>query len=303
MNLINCCVCHEIFNDPRSLSCGHTFCYKCILSFCKSECPICRKVFLLSVGKSHPPNYVVCDIVDNEIRTAYEVPKQCTECNNQASYWCGDCKPPSVFCKLCCKKVHQYCSSTSHNIIPMIDKIRHLLSIIIDDETRRRNSIIGDEQRAYQWLESMQLTNLELNYISRELHESNDETSGDEREIITGEPNLVEQHEPDFTVITSRENDDETSDDENYNYIAPHEIQFHENIIEYAFDSTISHTSMILTSLNIAKYGTNIMGSGIFFDPNCAKYSTTSRVMNMYGLESCICNTLCSSNMCFPLEL
>eukprot|EP00026_Physarum_polycephalum_P001188 Phypoly_transcript_01189.p1 GENE.Phypoly_transcript_01189~~Phypoly_transcript_01189.p1 ORF type:complete len:520 (+),score=57.02 Phypoly_transcript_01189:1800-3359(+) len=39
-----CCVCHEIFKNPFSTMCGHSFCYDCIIEVIhrKGTCPLCR---------------------------------------------------------------------------------------------------------------------------------------------------------------------------------------------------------------------------------------------------------------------
>ncbi len=39
-----CSICFDVFNNPTSLSCGHTFCHKCIKTALemKEECPNCR---------------------------------------------------------------------------------------------------------------------------------------------------------------------------------------------------------------------------------------------------------------------
>ena len=43
-NLLQCSVCFEVFSQPISLPCGHTFCRGCLRSSIrtKSRCPLCR---------------------------------------------------------------------------------------------------------------------------------------------------------------------------------------------------------------------------------------------------------------------
>ncbi|OMJ85999.1 hypothetical protein SteCoe_12567 [Stentor coeruleus] len=45
---MDCIICFGIYEDPRILDCGHSFCYKCTVSMISNntiECPICRSVF------------------------------------------------------------------------------------------------------------------------------------------------------------------------------------------------------------------------------------------------------------------
>lgn len=45
---MDCIICFGIYEDPRILDCGHSFCYRCIVSMISNniiECPICRSVF------------------------------------------------------------------------------------------------------------------------------------------------------------------------------------------------------------------------------------------------------------------
>lgn len=46
-----CSVCNGLFNSPRTLACGHTFCTTCLVQWffrdrrpCSRSCPICREV-------------------------------------------------------------------------------------------------------------------------------------------------------------------------------------------------------------------------------------------------------------------
>lgn len=39
-----CSICHEVFEEPQRLICGHTFCYACIANwgFYNHKCPECK---------------------------------------------------------------------------------------------------------------------------------------------------------------------------------------------------------------------------------------------------------------------
>ena len=41
---LECAICMDIFDDPISLSCGHTFCRTCLCDMREKKCPLCNKV-------------------------------------------------------------------------------------------------------------------------------------------------------------------------------------------------------------------------------------------------------------------
>jgi len=55
-DMTECCICNEVFTDPRVLPCQHTFCLKCLLNYVKDKqpgddndlpCPLCRNEFTI----------------------------------------------------------------------------------------------------------------------------------------------------------------------------------------------------------------------------------------------------------------
>jgi len=51
-DMTECSICTEVFTDPRGLPCYHTFCLKCLQTYCEDKrsghrvpCPMCRKEF------------------------------------------------------------------------------------------------------------------------------------------------------------------------------------------------------------------------------------------------------------------
>ncbi|CAG9329807.1 unnamed protein product [Blepharisma stoltei] len=73
-----CSICSEPFYDPARLSCGHTFCKECILTWSQDNrtCPHCRKAFnKKTIGKDL---IAACFINDLEVA-----------CNNKGCSWSG----------------------------------------------------------------------------------------------------------------------------------------------------------------------------------------------------------------------
>ena len=58
--LLECSICLETFDDPRTLPCLHSFCKKCLENFVDGKrddelnCPVCRGKFTLNEGKDTP---------------------------------------------------------------------------------------------------------------------------------------------------------------------------------------------------------------------------------------------------------
>lgn len=56
-DITECPICSERFTDPISLPCIHTYCSKCINSYCSDKqpgdqmpCPVCRRKFSIPEG-------------------------------------------------------------------------------------------------------------------------------------------------------------------------------------------------------------------------------------------------------------
>ena len=66
MEDLTCAVCRELFNDPKVLRCGHSFCLDCVLLWLQSQpntgslpCPECRAETEVTNLESLPTNIVV----------------------------------------------------------------------------------------------------------------------------------------------------------------------------------------------------------------------------------------------------
>ena len=58
-SLLECSICLETFEDPRTLPCLHSFCKNCLENFVEGKrndelnCPVCRCNFTLNEGKDN----------------------------------------------------------------------------------------------------------------------------------------------------------------------------------------------------------------------------------------------------------
>jgi len=64
---LECTICQQLFLEPITTSCGHTFCKTCILrvSDYDNKCPLCRRVILVSPDCT--PNVVLMEIIQSHL--------------------------------------------------------------------------------------------------------------------------------------------------------------------------------------------------------------------------------------------
>ena len=114
MDDLKCGICLELFLDPRSLPCLHTFCRECIQRSLNEEkhslkCPVCRAEHELSVEEAElrlPVNqYALQELPLKRLQQQREDnggPHQlveCKSCGEQAVMvaWCYDCVAMIMF--------------------------------------------------------------------------------------------------------------------------------------------------------------------------------------------------------------
>jgi hypothetical protein len=90
-----CCICINLFEEPRLLPCGHSVCKNCLLSCRQNKCPLCRKYFL---KEQLVPNNSISEIINKLI-------VKCTYCgkNHEIGYKCKNIRY-EFYCKNCCYK-------------------------------------------------------------------------------------------------------------------------------------------------------------------------------------------------------
>ena len=122
---ITCSICSELFKEPKTLPCLHTFCRECIqasLDTCerimgRKTCPLCRSPLPKDGIASFPTNFTINRLIEifNTRRTGAI---KCDECEDSAVafMWCLDCE--KGLCKECFKphtklkspaKISQHC--------------------------------------------------------------------------------------------------------------------------------------------------------------------------------------------------
>ncbi|VDK88298.1 unnamed protein product [Litomosoides sigmodontis] len=90
-----CSICYAVYDEPKQLQCGHSFCTACIDRLCneteeKYTCPLCRAEF------TSPPvvNYSLKSLI-SRIKEKDAMVKCCHQCSKPAKpedqYRCDDC--------------------------------------------------------------------------------------------------------------------------------------------------------------------------------------------------------------------
>ena len=121
-SLLECSVCLQVFQDPRNLPCGHTFCLRCIQSINNRLCSLCKREWNLPANgwQGLPKNF----IVDNCITSLPSI-SHCAVAENSShgavKFLCIDCWDP-----LCdkCGQGHTQCSRlTKNHVVKLLSEV------------------------------------------------------------------------------------------------------------------------------------------------------------------------------------
>jgi len=127
---ITCSICGDLFTDPKTIPCLHTFCKRCIERSIESNkkmavivcCPLCRVPLPRDEMASIPTNFTInrlIEIFGKRQKAEASVEMKCASCeeNFAAITWCIQCEDP-----LChnCNEIHKKMKmSRSHKTIPI----------------------------------------------------------------------------------------------------------------------------------------------------------------------------------------
>ena len=127
---LKCGICLELFQDPRSLPCLHTFCRECIQRSLNEEnhslkCPVCRVKHELSEGAGLLPvnQYALQELPLKRLQKQREDnggPHQlveCKSCGEQAVMvaWCYECD--AMICPLCEASHKKFAFFREHHVV------------------------------------------------------------------------------------------------------------------------------------------------------------------------------------------
>ena len=124
---LKCGICLELFQDPRSLPCLHTFCRECIQRSLNEnhslKCPVCRAKHELSeegAGLLPVNEYALQELPLRRLQQQREIndgEQQCKSCEEKAPLvaWCKDCD--AMICQLCVGMHKKMVSLREHCVV------------------------------------------------------------------------------------------------------------------------------------------------------------------------------------------
>ena len=137
-DMTTCCICTEVYTDPKVLPCIHTFCMKCIqetgLTANKGPgdempCPICRRLFKIPQEgfPGLPKHFFIEKLiqlanVSDQSATSRALCDACVEENKEdgreiraADSFCVDCK--QKYCAECCRQHRKFKLNKNHKLV------------------------------------------------------------------------------------------------------------------------------------------------------------------------------------------
>ena len=165
-DMTECCICTEVFSDPRVLPCQHTFCLQCLVDYGRDKqpgddvaCPLCRKEFtipaeglsgtqknydlekLLSARKlsaAEGVGQILCDVCSGDEAR----PNEATSSAKPATNHCFQCQ--QNYCEQCSWSHKKVKATASHAVVEIGKELRKeeiALSIPTTCETHKSEEI------------------------------------------------------------------------------------------------------------------------------------------------------------------
>ena len=126
---LKCATCLELFQDPRSLPCLHTFCLECIKRTINGsntfKCPLCRAVHKLSEEKAEllpVDQYAVQELPLKRLQQSEASSmRKCQSCGEQTpiAAWCEECD--GVICQPCVTLHKKISGLRGHSVVEKKD--------------------------------------------------------------------------------------------------------------------------------------------------------------------------------------
>ena len=121
-SLLECSVCLQVFQDPRNLPCGHTFCLQCIQNTNNRLCSLCKGEWSLPTNgwQGLPKNFIVENCITSLPSISY-----CAVAGDSShgavKFLCIDCWDP--LCDKCGQGHTQFSKAMKNHVVKILNEI------------------------------------------------------------------------------------------------------------------------------------------------------------------------------------
>ncbi|KAM3180339.1 hypothetical protein ACTXT7_016473 [Hymenolepis weldensis] len=162
--ILECSVCYQRLNDPRTLPCDHIFCRHCITDWLSREkyCPYCREPATL--GQLKHSSYILNDILnniqinDNEkcdgCKDSADILKKCDHCSK---YLCASCERQHL--EEVRRDIRELCDELISVHGPELDRQEENIVMLMSAAANVKENLIKQLQSAHEALND-QISNL-----------------------------------------------------------------------------------------------------------------------------------------------
>ena len=130
---ITCSICGDLFIEPKTIPCLHTFCKQCIEKSIESNkkmasivcCPLCRTPLAQDNISSVPTNFTINHFVEIFRKQKKKAALQCSSCKDDlpAITWCIECE--NSLCEYCNDAHKRIGAFISHTTIAVEEFIKN----------------------------------------------------------------------------------------------------------------------------------------------------------------------------------
>ena len=133
---ITCSICGDLFTDPKTIPCLHTFCKQCIEKSIESNkkmasivcCPLCRTPLARDDISSVPTNFTINRLVEifgKRKESGESLQMKCGNCENRSAAitWCVQCE--TSLCQHCDDVHNMWKDFKSHKIVAVEQFVRN----------------------------------------------------------------------------------------------------------------------------------------------------------------------------------